>query len=180
MMTKAEILWFWRSNRPVREALTADVLLVNTYQNPAHNDHCTGNFIRTKYDSQNSQLSREMEEYTKRQKAVSEVSALINRNHIAISTYKAQLSQIQSKGVVVDVKSVVDWLLSEGCSIEQDEQDPDKLLEVIDGSIATIDEKFFTDDTLMTREIASRLIEFLRKKVRVCSANYSCLPVLEV
>jgi hypothetical protein len=98
---------------------------------------------------------------------VSEVSALINRNHRALTTHKSQLSQIQAKGVVEEVKRLNDQLISVNCRIEADELDPDKILEIIDGSIATLDEKYVTDGTVMTREIADRLVDFLKKKVRM-------------
>jgi hypothetical protein len=115
-----------------------------------------------------------MEEYTKRQKAVSEVSALINRNHRALATYKSQIAQIQSKGVVEEVERVVEELSNDVDTMESGELDPDILLEKIDACTARIDAKFITDDTVMTREIADRLIEFLKKKVRLNSAPFYC------
>jgi hypothetical protein len=121
-----------------------------------------------------------MEEYTKRQKAASEVSALMNRSQRALSTYKAQLSQIQSKGIVEEVARIVEDMKTENCPIEADELDPDKILAVIDRGLVSVDEKFVTDDTVMTREVANRFIEFLKKKVRLCSATYSFLPLLEI
>jgi hypothetical protein len=113
---------------------------------------------------------------------VSEVSALINRNHRALTTHRAQLSQIQAKGVVEEVKRLNDQLINVNCRIEPDELDPDKILEVIDGGIATLDAKYVTDGTVMTREIADRLIDFLKKKVRmlVFGNPCSCLSVLKV
>jgi hypothetical protein len=97
---------------------------------------------------------------------VSEVSALINRNNRALTTHKSQLSQIQAKGVIVEVQRLKDEMINH-CKTEPDELDPDILLEAIDESLAIVNARFVTDDTVMTREIADRLIDFLKKKVRI-------------
>jgi hypothetical protein len=105
-----------------------------------------------------------MEELTKRQRAVSEVSALINREYRALASLRSQLPNFQSS--VDEAKGVLADLRDEGIvfSDDLDESDPDALLAEIDSSIGKVDANFVTGE--LTRDVADRVIAFLKTKVR--------------
>jgi hypothetical protein len=104
-----------------------------------------------------------MEELTKRQRTVSELSALINRDNLTLARLRGQLSSFQSS--VNEARLVVADLRDAGVVVsEEDESDPDRLLAEIESSIGRVDANFVTGD--LTPDVTNQIIWFLKKKVR--------------